>query len=78
MIHFRTDIHPGEPDILTPLKDATLVITNLDGASLYMSNPPENGWIHDRLKAKAESLAVLTSDGTNPHLGFTLVGSTEA
>ena len=47
-------------------------------ASLYMSSPPDEGWTHDRLKAKAESLAVLTSDGATPISGPTLVGSTEA
>ncbi|MDE0174227.1 MAG: hypothetical protein OYH76_01720 [Defluviicoccus sp.] len=78
MIHFWTDIRPGEPDILTPLKDATLlIITTLDGASLHMSSPPEDGWTHDRLRARAKSLAVLTSDGANAYLGPTLVGSTE-
>ena len=78
MIHFWTDIRPGEPDILTPLKGATLVITTLDGASLHMASPPEDGWTRDRLRARAESLAVLTSDGANAYLGPTLVGSTEA
>lgn len=43
-----------------------------------MSSPPEDGWNHDRLQAKAKSLAVLTSDGANTHLGPNLVGSTEA
>ena len=78
MIQLWTDIRPGEPDILTPLKDATLVITTLDGASLHMSSPPEDGWTHDRLQARAKSLAAFTSDGANAYLGPTLVGSTEA
>ena len=78
MIWFRTDIRTGEPDILIPLKDATLAIATLDGASLCRSDPPEDGWTHDRLQASAEGLAVLTSGGANAYLGSALVGSTEA
>lgn len=78
MIRFWTDIRPGEPDILTSLKDATLVITDLDGSALYFSTPPADGWTHDLLQAKANSLAIVTSDGANAYLGPTLVGSTEA
>lgn len=78
MIRFWTEIRPGEPDILTPLKDATLVIATLDSSALYFSTPPADGWTRDRLQAKAKSLAVLTADGANAYLGPTLVGSTEA
>lgn len=78
MIRFRTDIRPGEPDVLTPLKDAALFIATLARTSLYMSRPPEGGWTHDSIQARAEGLAVLTSDGANAYLGPTLVGSTEA
>ena len=78
MIRFWTDIRPGEPDILTPLKDAALVIVALDGSALHVSRPPEKGWTHDRLQARAKTLAVLTSDGANAYLGPALVGSTEA
>ena len=78
MIHFWTDTRPGEPDILTPLKDFALVLTAIDGAALYMASPPDHGWTHNRLQAKARSLSVLTSGGANAWLGSTMVGSTEA
>ena len=77
MIHFWTDRRPGEPDILAPLKDATLVVTTIEGASLHMSTAPESGWTHERVVEKARSLSNLTADGANAWLGPELVGSTE-
>ena len=77
MIHFWTDRRPGEPDILAPLKDATLMVTTIEGDSLYMSTAPAEGWTHERLEEKARALSILTSDGANAWLGAELVGSTE-
>ena len=77
MIHFWTDRRPGEPDILAPLKDATLEVTTIGGDSLCMSTAPEGGWTHERLVEKARGLSVLTADGANAWLGAELVGSTE-
>ena len=77
MIRFWTDRRPGEPDILAPLKDATLVVTAIGGDSLYMSTAPADGWTRERLQEKARGLAILTADGANAWLGTELVGSTE-
>ena len=77
MIHFWTDRRPGEPDILGPLKDATLAITTIEGDSLYMSTAPDEGWTHQRLEEKARGLSTLTAGGANAWLGAELVGSTE-
>ena len=77
MIQFWTDRRPGEPDILAPLKDATLVVTAIGGYSLYMSTAPDGGWTHERLQEKARALSILTADGANAWLGTELVGSTE-
>ena len=77
MIHFRTEPQPGEPDILAPLKDATLVITDTDHSPIYFSTPPDDGWTHELLVAKAESLTRLTAAGAHAYLGRHIVGSTE-
>ena len=77
MIRFWTDRRPGEPDILAPLKDATLVVATIGGDSLYMATAPDGGWTHERLEEKARSLSILTADGANAWLGAELVGSTE-
>ena len=77
MIHFWTDRRPGEPDILASVKDATLMVTTIEGASLYMSTAPAEGWTHERLQEKARGLSILTADGANAWLGAELVGSTE-
>ncbi len=77
MIHFWTDRRAGEPDILAPLKDAALVVTTIEGDSLYMSTAPAGGWTHERLEEKARGLSILTADGANAWLATELVGSTE-
>ncbi len=77
MIHFWTEPQPGEPNILTPLKDATLVITTIDRSPIYFSTPPDGGWTHELLVAKAESLSILTAAGAHAYLGPHIVGSTE-
>ena len=77
MIHFWTDRRPDETDILAPVKDATLVVTTIEGASLYMSTAPAEGWTHERLQEKARGLSILTANGANAWLGAALVGSTE-
>ena len=77
MIHFWTDRRPGEPDILAPLKDVALVVTTIEGDSLYMSTAPDGGWTHQRLEEKARGLSTLTAGGANAWLGAELVGSTE-
>ena len=77
MIYFWTERHPGDPDILTPLKDATLVVTDSANSPIYFATPPAGGWTHDLLEEKARALAILTADGAKAYLGPSLVGSTE-
>jgi len=74
MITYVTDQRTGEPDILTPLRFATLVIRDLQGATLNTVNAPENGWTH-------EILCVVQPpeirEGAEAYLNEQWIGSTE-
>ena len=76
MIYFWTERQPGDPDILTPLKDATLVVTDMANSPIYFATPPAAGWTHDLLEEKARNLAIVTANGANAYLGPKIVGST--
>lgn len=50
MIKFITDIcQEKEPDILTPVKDKTLLVVSLEGQLLGRYEAPEGGWTHEKL-----------------------------
>ena len=79
MLYFWSDRRPGEPDILGPLKDLTLVITDLADSPAYVAAAPPGGWTHELLDAKARELQDFTApNGANAFLGTEYVGSTEA
>ena len=77
MLYFWTDTLRGE--LLGPLKDLTLVITDLADSPVYVAAAPPGGWTHELLDAKARELQHVTApDGANAFLGAEYVGSTEA
>ncbi|WP_318391015.1 hypothetical protein [Enterobacter sp.] len=75
MITYVTDQRPGEPDILTPHRFATLVIRDLQGAVLHTANAPENGWTHEML-CTVQPPEI--SEGAEAYLSEQWIGSTEA
>jgi len=74
MITYVTDQRPGEPDILTPHRFATLVIRDLQGAVLHTANAPENGWTHEML-CTVQPPEI--SEGAEAYLSEQWIGSTE-
>lgn len=74
MITYVTDQRTGETDILTPLRFATLVIRDLQGATLNTVNAPENGWTHETLCSIQPSG---TGEGAEAFLNEHWIGSTE-
>jgi len=74
MLTYITDIKPGEPDILMPLKHYPLVIRSLDGAELHTQNAPFQGWTHDALNViQPEGV----EEGAEAYLNEHWIGSTE-
>lgn len=76
-IRFVTDVLPGEPDILSPVRMAPLTVKDLQGDILLQLDPPPGGWTHDRLCQASEDLAGVTHAGAEGFLGEQWVGSTE-
>jgi len=74
MITYVTDQRPGEPDILTPHRFATLVIRDLQGAVLHTANAPEKGWTHELLCSVQPPE---TDEGADAYLSEEWIGSTE-
>jgi hypothetical protein len=78
MIKFITDICNKEPDILTPVKNNTLLIVSVDGQLLGRYEPPKGGWSHKRL---CDLNAIFPQEwlfcGADALLGEQWIGSTE-
>ena len=77
MICFVTDRRPGERDILPGIAHEPLFLTSLDGSLIATTQPPADGWTHDRLEEEAQRLADATRHGADAWLGTTWVGSTD-
>lgn len=77
MIHFTTDIQPGEPHLLSPLLNHPLHVISLDGKLLAIFDAPRHGWTQQSLETKAREIATITELGAIAFLGPTLVGSTD-
>lgn len=76
-ISLVTDVMPGEPDILSPVKHCALIITDFDGDKIKDIPAPAGGWTHEALMALAETVSIPAGDGANAHLGDCWIGSTE-
>lgn len=77
MIKFVTDVRPGETDILTPVKNEKLKVTDLDGRLVVVVESPVEGWSDELLWQWSEILQQATEDGADAYLGGVWVGSTE-
>ena len=79
MIYFSTDHRPDETDILTPIKDLTLVIKDIDDSPIFVVAAPPGGWTHALLDTRARKLLeCVVSRGANAFVGTVYVGTTEA
>ena len=47
MLKFITDVRDNEPDILSVVKNETLMIISIDGQLLQTFEAPEEGWEHE-------------------------------
>ncbi|BFM18842.1 hypothetical protein R50073_50250 (plasmid) [Maricurvus nonylphenolicus] len=79
MIKFITDQQEGEPDILSPVKNETLIITDLEKKELARFSPVNGPWTQEKLERVAEDLYDnrKTRYGADAYLGTQWVGSTE-
>ncbi len=77
MLKFITDIQGDEPDILTPVKNHDLVVTDLDDNKLFTVPVPEGGWTDELLWDVSERYIGKTVDGAEAYLGGEWVGGTE-
>ena len=77
MIHFITDIRPGEPNILHGVAHLPLKIKSLDNNFVTSVSAPAGGWTHEKLECVACDLIEETKDGAEARLGDCWVGSTE-
>ena len=78
MLCFVTDIQSvSEPDILGVLRYERLAVRALDGSLIVEIDPPQGGWTHEDLVARATFLERTTTDGADAFLGRVWVGSTE-
>ncbi|WP_293648914.1 hypothetical protein [Pantoea septica] len=73
-MYYITNQQPGEPDMLTPLKDNKLVIKTLEGTVIYSQDAPEKGWTHELL---AEVQPQGMEYGAEAYLDNVWIGSTE-
>lgn len=79
MIYLITDQWPGEPDILTPIRNEVLYIRDLDGELLSQVHPSNKSWTHEALVEVIENLSEhrVCEHGADAYLGGYWVGSTE-
>ena len=77
MIHLVTDVRPGEPDILTPVRRERLLVTDEDGQVVHSGPAPPGGWTHDTLAAATKSPSIGDAAPADAYLGGTWIGSTE-
>ena len=77
MIHLVTDVRPGEPDILTPVRHDPLRVTAEDGQLVHAAPAPPGGWTHDTLAAATRSPGIADAAPADAYLGGTWIGSTE-
>lgn len=74
MITYIVDTRTGEVDILSNLKQGSLVIRALDGVELYRQQAPQEGWTFEELSAiQPEGV----QNGADAFLDEQWVGSTE-
>ena len=76
-----TDIQPGEPDILTPVRHQTLRVLDLGGIEITRIPAPQAGWTHEALETVCYPLERRCRadgyDGLDFKLGDQCIGSTE-
>jgi hypothetical protein len=77
MLKFITDVQGDEPDILTPIKDNSLVVTDLEKNKLFVEPAPHGGWTDKLLWDVSEKSVERTINGADAYLGDVWVGSTE-
>lgn len=78
MIHFITDVRHNEPDILTPVKNNTLLIVSIEGQLLGRFDAPKEGWTHNSLCDLNTSFPEQwLFCGADALLGEVWIGSTE-
>lgn len=79
MIKFITDQQAEEPDILSPLRNENLIITDLEKKELSRISPVNGPWTHEKLEQVAQELYDnrITRHGADAYLGDQWVGSTE-
>ena len=72
-----TDVRPGEPDILTPVRHERLLVTDEDGQIVHAALAPAEGWTHETLAAATKSPTIADAAAADAYLGGTWIGSTE-
>lgn len=77
MITFITDRRPGEPDILSPYRNAPLRIVCEQEYTLYYLHPPRTGWTHARLERLSRSITIPDETIANAYLDDLWIGGTE-
>ena len=77
-LHIITDLRPGEPDILTPVRHESLVVRVKGHSATQVRIPsPPGGWTHEGLLAIASGVQIPLDDQADAYLGDVWIGSTE-
>lgn len=77
-LHLITDLRPGEPDILTPVRLESLVVRIKGNAATQVRIPsPPGGWTHEGLMEIASGVQLPVEEPVDAYLGDVWIGSTE-
>lgn len=77
-LHLITDLRPGEPDILTPVRHESLVVRVKSHSATHVRIPsPPAGWTHEGLMESASGVHLPIEEPVDAFLGDVWIGSTE-